>query len=122
MQHERDLTTPSDFRRTFRMIPKDPVPIMSRGSYRLRKDDMVRRRRGEARRSSSTLLVQGGRQTPELAPMLSRDVSCDRVHWRSIWGKSRPDWTMRGEGSADKANGNEASHFQSMFFLAKMWA
>lgn len=36
-------TTPSVFRRTLRMIPKDPLPMMSRGSYWSRnvEEDMV---------------------------------------------------------------------------------
>ena len=32
-------TTPSDFRRTLRIIPKEPFPMTSNGSYASRKDD-----------------------------------------------------------------------------------
>ncbi len=40
-------TTPSDFRRTFRIIPKEPFPMTSRGSYASMKDvDDIEQRMG----------------------------------------------------------------------------
>ena len=40
-------TTPSDFRRTLRIIPKEPFPMTSRGSYASMKDvDDIKQRMG----------------------------------------------------------------------------
>lgn len=42
------LTKPSDFRLTLRMIPKEPLPIMSKDSYKARKEDAIVKVRGLA--------------------------------------------------------------------------
>ena len=40
-QWHNKLTKPSDFRLTLRIIPKEPFPIISRGSYKSRKTDAI---------------------------------------------------------------------------------
>jgi len=40
VENEVALTSPSVFRRTLRIIPKEPLPITSSGSYWSRKDDI----------------------------------------------------------------------------------
>ena len=39
-------TIPSVFRLTLRIMPKDPFPIMSSGSYRSRNDDIGKEEKG----------------------------------------------------------------------------
>ena len=43
MTSPHGLTTPSTFRRTLRIMPNDPFPITSRGSYRSSGEAMVAR-------------------------------------------------------------------------------
>jgi hypothetical protein len=40
VENEVALTSPSAFRRTFRIMPKEPLPITSSESYWSRKDDI----------------------------------------------------------------------------------